>query len=189
MDVWPRMSSKQPCPFLFSCHGEFGSVTFVNPLQVIGWFEIIPEPSLPRTKQAQVSVSHVLGPGPSWPWAGLCPRSEPGHRVPLLTFTSTKWRWGWAVTADPGLRSQFPKFLFWKPWVHFALLANYLQLNIHHCARSSPAGLLLRQSPSVVNPALYRAFHLLNPMEHSPALPKSGFFNLYLLEDKSVTLI
>lgn len=65
--------------------------------------------------------------------------------LPLLSFTSTKWRW--AVTIDPSLRPQFPKFLFRKPRVHFALFAYYLPLNIHHCPRSSPAGLLLSQSP------------------------------------------
>lgn len=48
MDVQPRTTLSQPCPVLSSYHGEFGSVTFVNPLQVVtGCFEISPEPSLP----------------------------------------------------------------------------------------------------------------------------------------------
>lgn len=76
-------------------------------------------------------------------WAG---EQKPVRvNLPLLSFTSTKRRW--AVTIDPGLRPQFPRFLLRKPWVHFALFANYLPLNIHHCPRSSPAGLLLSQSP------------------------------------------
>lgn len=108
-----------------------------------------------------------------YPWAGLSPGSLLSRGRNLGTvFHQHQAEVGSDNRSWPG--PQFPKLLFRKSWVHFALFANYLQLKIHPCLRSSSAGLLLSQSLPVVNPALYRAFHLLSPVTFS-SFPKVWF--------------
>lgn len=129
-------------------------------------------PSQP--KQAQVSVSPALAPGPSWPWAGLSLLSwgtEPWAQSSLVKLHQHQVQvgnnnWSWPETLVP----QIPLL---EDLSTFALFANYLQLNIHHCAKSSPAGLLPVSSQWLVLPCTVQ-FHSLNPMTF-PRCPKVCF--------------
>lgn len=141
------------------------------------------EPSFP-----QVSVSRALAAGPLCilELGSLQGHSWAGAETWAQCSTSTKQRL--AVTIDPDLDPSSPNSSSGS--LEYILLCLQIICN----SKSIPVSGPLQQG-------CYSASHsqwlILPCTEHftywalwpSPAFPKSGFFSLYLLEDKSVTLI
>lgn len=99
--VQPRMAPAQPCSAVFSYQGEFGSVTFVNPLQiVICCYQIAPQPSPQATSDVLhlvlQALDHLCSLVPdSLLFLRITPKrgSETWAQCLIFTFTSTKWQW------------------------------------------------------------------------------------------------
>lgn len=94
------MEPPQPCSATFSYQGEFHSVTFASPLQVvIGCYQITPQLSLPQPTTADVqdpvtqTLEHLNSIELNYVLFLMITLKYKRKQCSISRFTSTLWRW------------------------------------------------------------------------------------------------